>query len=66
MDYNNYIDNIRDKRELKTPKTTVVNSNKKNVFIIMVTAPHMAHLSIWLIALYPKHIQSGEERIQFI
>ena len=36
-------------------------------FIVTVTAPHMAQLYIWLlIALYPKHIQFGEERIQFI
>ena len=37
-----------DKHELKIPKITIVISNKKLIFIVTVTAPHMAHLSIWL------------------
>ena len=66
IDYNNYIEIFRDKRELKTPKITVVISSKQTFFYRNGYCPtNGTPIHMVIIASCPKHIQFGEERIQF-
>ena len=58
---------FRDKRELKTPKITVVISNKELFFYRNGYCPtYGTPIHMVIIASCPEHIQFGEERLQII